>query len=126
MEEELTEYPKLFLINYFGELRTQIDLCFARKQQRYEGNYFELKANSTKWNEFIQKIDSLEADLLKNVNKLTKYDIKQLQDEEKMLKILFSNQTLVFLNNINETGEKLIYISNECIGKDGIKYLKQR
>ena len=121
----IIEYPKLFLVNYFSELRTEIDRSFAKKQLMHQSDHFILKTTNKKWNEFIQKIDLYEAELLQNLKNLKTNDLTHLH-EEKIFKMLFSNRTVVFLNNINENSEKLLYISNEYIGKYGIDYLKQR
>jgi hypothetical protein len=121
----IIEYPKLFLVNYFSELRTEIDRSFAKKQLMHQSDHFILKTTNKKWNEFIQKIDLYEAELLQNLKNLKTNDLTHLH-EEKIFKMLFANRTVVFLNNINENSEKLLYISNEYIGKYGIDYLKQR
>lgn len=55
----LLEFPRLYLSNFFADLRTQIDLAFFAKELELNENeaLIELRKN---WHEMINKLNSLE------------------------------------------------------------------
>ena len=59
--KQICQIPKLYLANYFSDLRRDIDLEFAKKLQI---NNHELSI----WNNMIEKINSFEQECILNIN----------------------------------------------------------
>ena len=148
---EICETPKLYLANYFSDLRRDIDLEIVQKKEPNNRKLNEF------WLEIINKIDSFEKECINNI-KLNRSEIRQslnqidcliqskqpnlekinefIQNEqENILKQLFYNRTIIFKQNNhfkNDFGEKLIngkllIINDEFINLEAVKekYLKK-
>jgi Leucine-rich repeat (LRR) protein len=124
--KQICQIPKLYLANYFSDLRRDIDLEFSKKLQI---NNHELSI----WNSMIDKINSFEQECISNINLNAKqqefiqtldsihdsiqkndsnHDEKKklIQNEEiNILKYLFKNKSIAYTNN------KLIIISDAFI-----------
>lgn len=138
----ICDLPRLYLANYFADLRTQVDLCFAQSSG---------EDSKEVWQKMIEKIESFENECLKKVtetdfsdtnNRLNeleaqltiknylKEQLDQLELEEyKILSKLFSGQTIFFLDsNKHKTiffaTPKLVIIQNEYITRPGLDYIR--
>ena len=87
---------RLSICNYFIELRTEIDVLFAKKSL-INNNY------NQKWLHLIEITNDFEFKCLNNIS-------------------LFSNKTILFVNNL----EKLIFIQDGCLSFKTIEYLKKK
>lgn len=134
--KSICELPRLYLSDYFIDLRAEVDLCFAQKTE-----------NSEKWQEIIDKINSFEQDLIQrsyklnfNANQVILNELEdkiasnnenvadQLELEEfKLLKILFNNNSIFFVDCIENSlcSSRLVIIS-EFICKKGIDCIKNK
>ena len=114
--KSMISYPKLFLINYFNELRRKVDITYA------------IESNETKtWLKMIQLINIFEVECFKNqlntelINEIdqtvksiesksfsSEYIEQLIENEELKIKAaLFSNKTIIFLPQIISSEEKL-------------------
>lgn len=124
----LLECPRLFICNYFNELKRKIDLAFADLNSQLEYAHQENSDLNRNWSQIIHLIDSVEMKCLKS-NKLNRFAFKFSQETNQKLKLiervvkqvskqedyncvlnliydemykieknLFQNQTLVFLD----------------------------
>lgn len=147
--KSIFEIPRLHISNYFTDLRAEIDLAFIKDNN---------DQNCELWNEMIEIVNKHEKECLKKITKnkfseqstvdfmqkidLIETNIKNqietkalIEDEKfKIEKMLFLNQTLIFLDvnnykNMNLLKRshlfKLIAISDEFISKNGIDTLKK-
>jgi len=123
------ECPRLFICNYFNDLRSKIDLAFVEKMFYLNDKTIKQKLNEN-WTKMIDLIDSIEMRLMllsKTTNKFSSVlsqeiskkiefieklikqttnefkDIDYLISEQifKIEKFLLQNQTLVFINETN-------------------------
>jgi hypothetical protein len=134
--KSIYELPRLYLSEYFIDLRAEVDLYFAKKSE-----------NSEKWQEIIDKINSFEQDSMQRTYKLNfnadQTILNELEDkiasnnenvvdkleleEFKLLKMLFDNYTIFFIDCIeNSLCSSRLVIINEFICKKGIDYIKNR
>jgi hypothetical protein len=142
--------PLLYLINYFSDLRSQVDIEILRKQLIKP---FDLKKNKKikeLWIEMIAKIEIFEKKCIKNKfnlqaekerlgsidallndeNKLK--DLNKIKkaieiEEYRILSELFKNQTIAFVNikQLNDKQEKELLIDKKLvILNDGFIRLK--
>ena len=117
--KSIVELPKLYLANYFQELRNKVDIEMVSKQMLHN-NHIEMKTELNQiWVEMISKIDSFEKqctknidDLQSNVNRIEEIRITldnqneatnlqliedKIQEEEfELFKKLFKNRTIIF------------------------------
>lgn len=116
--------PKLYLADFFIDLKSQVDFLF--QEENYNNNNEKFKQN---WIEIIKQIESFEQDTYKrNTTTLLnefKSEIKQLDDgqssisliielKSKIEKCLFSNKTICFIN------KSLIIVQDEYLSADCI------
>lgn len=143
--------PKLYVSNYFTDLRTEIDLIYATKQ------------DESNWLDLIRRVDTYESDCFKRLKKFstalseqtnelitntenklvcfktTKIDINfKTNSAEKLIDEftylisdhLFKLEQIVFLNrkmfllNLSQTN-KLVLITNEYVGRIGTDLIKK-
>ncbi len=136
--KQIFEIPRLYIANYFIDLKSEIDLAFNKKLIN-DFNH-EIK---TKWLEIINRINLFEKDCLKKFknlndlefkiriqtiedhinNGLEKDTIKSLieQEEINLIKYLFLNQTITFIDNPKQTF--LIIIKDEYLTKTNLLFL---
>ncbi len=132
--KEIAELPSLYLSNYFMELKNDVDREFAPKQLELQNDKEKKKELNELWQQMIEKIDTFEKSCIKSsydlethrkrINemeeKLNKQKtinlngVKEIIESEEinLLKILFENKTILFLEN-----QKLIIINDEFISK---------
>jgi hypothetical protein len=142
---EICETPKLYLANYFSDLRRDIDLEIVQKKEPNNKKLNQL------WLEIIKKIDSFENECINNI-KLNRSEIRaslnQIEcliqskqpnlekinefiqnEQENILKQLFRNRTIIFKQNnhiIKDFREKLIngkllIVNDEFINAEAVK-----
>jgi len=145
----MLQSPKLFICNYFSNLKTELDTYFAQNQSINETN---------QWTYLIKKIERYEQEYYKNcsltetfkekikleikfiqtkisyakLNKVTKLYYEQLKEltdctEYKTEKVLLSNRTFIFLNNfLNRFDSKksslLLIVNDEYVRKKQLIY----
>lgn len=109
----MVESPRLYISNYFSELRRTIDLQYFQK---------ELKTNIDKkiWLEMIQKCEDFERKCLKAKQQK---DLAEMDDEE-IKKRLFLNQTIFFFVDTNQA--KLVRIVDEFLSDRSIQLFFKR
>ena len=125
--------PKLFLADYFIDLRTQVDLVFCLKRNM-----------ANEWLEIIERINSFEKKTYNNTSliqiflsnmqlieiKLKSIDsdhikiIQQIKEiKYNIEKILFSNKTIAFIKDFrNEKNNFLIIINDEYLSNNALFY----
>jgi hypothetical protein len=125
--------PRLYLADYFIDLRSQVDLFFCLKRNM---------AND--WLEIIERINSFEKETYNSVSliqiflsnmqlieiKLKSIDsdhikiIQQIKElKQNIEKILFSNKTIAFIKDFkNETKNFLIIINDEYLSNNALFY----
>ena len=124
--KEILNFPRIYLCNYFADLKTEIDLSFAKKQQN-SSNAEIMQILHENYKQMIDKVNSIEEHCLK-IQKQTFNDelthetnsiIKQIENKlnittdeylskeindllyEQTLKlerVIFQNRTLIFLD----------------------------
>jgi len=116
--KKITELPKLYLCNYFKDLRERVDIEFAPKQQELQNDKEKKNELDELWKQMITKIDLFEKSCIRktydlNVNKIRineieeilnseqLIDLKKLQDEieneeTNLLQNLFQNKSILF------------------------------
>ena len=115
----IVEIPKLYLANYFQELRNKVDKEMFPKQILHNNDIEKKNELNQIWVEMISKIDSFEKqctknidDLQSNVNRIEEIRITlnnqneatnlqliedKIQEEEfELFKKLFKNRTIIF------------------------------
>jgi hypothetical protein len=121
--------PQLYVNDYFLDLKSQVDLYFAR-------NNF----NKTVWLQIIEKINELETGcqnkLKKSHARLTLDETKPINQELLSLnRILFGNKSFIFLesqeiislfNSEINVQAKLIIILDDWISEDSVEWLKKK
>ena len=136
--KSIIEIPKLYLANYFKELRNKVDKDMFPKQMLHN-NDIEMKNELNQiWVEIISKVDSFEKEcknidelqsnsnridqiriMLDNQNELTSLEIieDKIQEEEfNLLKKLFQNKTIIFENISAEVPHnKLLLVKDEYV-----------
>ena len=145
--KQIYEMPRLYLANFFSDLRNQVDFQIVSKQSNIE-NIHEL---NRVWLEIIKKINSFENKcankkigdepaLKKRLETLdnelnnefkTNISVGIQNEQELLLKKLFKNKTIAFIDckgfldgsNRNIIDHKLVIIDDEFISP---KALKQR
>jgi len=120
---EIVEFPRLYLINYFIDLKNQVDKQFALKQFREQNIETNQKLSKT-WQNMISFIDLFEKECLNqkmnhHITKLDELEKSQTSNDSLMkaivnmktniLRQLFNNKTIVFLD------DKLIQINDHFI-----------
>ena len=133
----IIEIPKLYLVNYFQNLRNEVDKEMLPKQILHH-NDTEMKNEIDQiWNEMISKIDSFEKqcknkdELQSNLNQINEIRIMlgdqnettldkiedKIQDEElNLFKKLFQNKTIIFENLFGkEDHKRLLIVKDEFI-----------
>ena len=135
----IIEIPKLYLANYFQDLRNEVDKEMLPKQILHH-NDTEMKNEIDQiWNEMISKIDSFEKQcknkdelqtnlnriddiriMLDNQDELTTLEIiedKIKNEEFNLLKKLFQNKTIIFENSFFKTSTQkiLLIIDDEYV-----------
>lgn len=118
----ITKCPRLYLSDYFSELRNQIDLVYAARQT---DEYYNREENDKAWLEIVKRVETLEEECQKKITfkrfkidnsskmELIEAKIRNLNENsneiEEMIqkekseieKILFLNKTVLFLNSEN-------------------------
>lgn len=123
--ESIVEAPRLYLCNYFTDLRTLIDKDFALISFKGENK----EDNKKIWIEMINKLNEIEIECLKKVSinkhlenetKKQSVDAHQIVNLKsqvfKLQKLLFLNQTIIYLQK-NECNPVLLneYLQNKLI-----------
>ena len=137
--KSLYEYPRLYLISYFSELRNEVNVSLNKIENTT--NLEAIKRLDLNWTQIIDKTECLEnmnnnnnnlIDVQQTVNSLEKElfiansDLNKLKETinayiYKLEANLFQKRTIFFHNNNN----KLIIIQNDYIGKNQIDMFKQ-
>jgi len=80
-------FPKLYLSNFFIDLKSKVDLYFNQVQN--------MNKNNQNWNLIIQKIESFEKDCLKiNISDFTKLKLEKNFEDNNIKRYLFLNKTI--------------------------------
>ena len=58
--KDALEYPKLFMANYFNDLRNDVDIAFAPKQLEFLHDQEKKKQIDDLWQQMINRIDTFE------------------------------------------------------------------
>ena len=145
------ECPRLYLASYFSDLKADVDIELVKKQQTYQKNAEIIEKLAKIWKNIISKIESFEKNCICNkLDAETKDSLEAikaiLNDEQttislekvkeeisnekyRMLKQLFQNKTITFVNVENILPEyerelidcKLVLLSDEFISHKKIK-----
>ena len=120
--------PKIYLSNYFDELKNQIDL----KCQMNMNEYSKINATAAHL-KLIQEVDSFEQKCLANVGQLelpTKKQIEGIKEEKELYialhqvqKQLFMNQSMIFWD-IEQFKKLNLHLSNICFETSGYEHFK--
>ena len=126
----LITLPRLYIANYFSDLRAEVDLAFVKQKL--------IEQNIKNWTEIIAAISQFEIECLKQqpnnqLNEhLTQIATKQIELMEhlvlneqlfKIEKIVFKNKTLIFLE---KPCLKLLVIKNEYLARGSIENFKNK
>ena len=132
----IVETPKLYLANYFQELRNNVDKeMFSKQMIHKDDNEIKNKLSETS-KELISKIDSFEKKcyikvelqssldeideiriMLDNTNEETNLEIieDKIQEEEiNLFRKLFQNKTIIY-DNFSDTEKRLLIIVDEYV-----------
>jgi regulator of sigma D len=142
--------PRLFLSNYFFEIKNEIDKNLANKTMNeldlqikqqindiwiemiknieiYENKFYMNKLSNESVNLTIKKINSIQV-MLDNVSSGHFNQIEQLMEDEEYFiqNVLFSNKTLLLFNDNDDSflSIKLLIIDDQFISRRGIDFLK--
>jgi len=125
MEDEVAqlksifEIPKLYLADFFIDLKSKVDLSFVTQKINLETE------NKIKWLEIIKRIESFEQDTYKRsslINQQFKQEINQFESNKssilelrnKIEKCLFANKTICFIQ------KSLIIVDDEYMSSNSI------
>ena len=136
--KSIVEMPKLYLANYFQELRNKVDKEMFSKQILHENDNEMKNELNQNWKEMISKIESFEKEcknedelqsnsnriseiriMLDNQNEATNLDMiedKIKEENFNLLKKIFQNKTInfeIFLKE--ETHKRLLIIDDEYV-----------
>lgn len=139
----LITLPRLYIANYFSDLRAEVDLAFVKQNL--------IEQNIKNWTEIIAAISQFEIECLKQQpnnqlgehltqiaskqielmeHKLTSNDLLDEKDDLvlneqlfKIEKIVFKNKTLIFLE---KPCLKLLVIKNEYLARGSIENFKNK
>jgi hypothetical protein len=140
--KSLYEYPRLYLISYFSELRNEVNISLNKIENTT--NVEAIKQLDLNWTQIIDKINDFKTECLENMNNNNLIDVQQIVNSlekeifnsnsdlnklketinEYIYKLeanLFQKRTIFFHKNNN----KLIIIQNDYIGKNQIVMFKQ-
>ena len=132
----IIEMPKLYLANYFQNLRNKVDKYMFSKQILHNNDIEKKNELNQIWVEMISKIDSFEKqctknidDLQSNVNRIEEIRITldnqneatnlqliedKIQEEEfELFKKLFKNRTIIFEDIFGKKDHKILLIVND-------------
>lgn len=81
--KQMIEYPKLYLSNYFGDVKSEIDIEFFKLRSSSK-NEINIQKNNKKWLNLIELIDKCQAKCIDNKipNDLIEETIKKLDNIE--------------------------------------------
>jgi len=147
------EVPRLHLSKFFDNIRTEIDISYAKKELNESDTNLKLEINKN-WTQLIDRVNKFEADCfkLKKTNDFN-MDFKQKIDEKfKLLlpinntdhiisyikflieKTIFNNKTIMYLNreqmnnnkniDVNTIAGRVVIVTNEYLGSNLVEYLK--
>lgn len=139
----LITLPRLYIANYFSDLRAEVDLAFVKQNL--------IEQNITNWTEIIAAISQFEIECLKQQpnnqldedlakiatkkielleHKLAnsdpldeKYDLVLNEQSFMIERIVFKNKTLIF---IEKPCLKLLIINNEYLARGSIENFKNK
>ena len=141
--KDIIEFPRLYLANYFSELRNEVDKEFIFILMHHHGDE-QIKTNlNQSWQKMIEHINSFEeqcinttVDLTENEERINSIEttlnestesIQEMIDIEEysLMKLLFQNKTIFYLDakhilkkyKSNTNAGKLIMLDGETISK---------
>ena len=141
--KDIIEFSRLYLANYFSELRNEVDKEFISILMHHHGDE-QIKTNlNQSWKKMIEHINSFEeqcinttVDLTENEERINSIEttlnestesIQEMIDIEEysLMKLLFQNKTIVYLDakhilkkyKSNTNAGKLILLDGETIRK---------
>lgn len=77
----MTQYPNLYISNYFSELKYQIDMFYSRKQANIT-NVEKLELVNSNWQSSVDRIEVLQKECLKyKLSTSLKNETKQLTED---------------------------------------------
>ena len=129
--KSLYEYPRLYLISYFSELRNEVNISLNKIENTT--NVEAIKQLDLNWTQIIDKINDFKTECLENMNNNNLIDVQQIVNS--LEKELFNSNS--DLNKLKETINEYIYkleanlfqkrtiIQNDYIGKNQIVMFKQ-
>lgn len=144
---QMCQHPKFYISTYFSDLKTEVDKEVHQKQMKNKNQEQKNKLHEL-WLQIIDIIESFETEIIKqkfniksNLERLNSIElilnneaIKNLneikefikKEERNILKILFQNKTIAFINKFNEPENelidfKLIKLNDEFISLEAFK-----
>lgn len=144
---QMCQHPKFYISTYFSDLKTEVDKEVHQKQMKNKNQEQTNKLHEL-WLQIIDLIESFETEIIKqkfniksnlarliSIEKMLKNEsIKNLneikesikKEERNILKILFQNKTIAFINKFNEPENdlidfKLIKLNDEFISLEAFK-----
>lgn len=110
-------YPKLYLSNFFIDLKSKVDLYFNQVQN--------MNKNNQNWNLIIQKIESFEKDCLKiNIGDFTKLKLEKNFEDNNIKRYLFLNKTIYFVSYSTYMCQTfLLFISDDYLNETILKFV---
>lgn len=99
--KELIESPRLYLANYFNELKHQVDLSFVLEQIHNFSDLIYKSEIKSIWLETINLIDLFEYECQNRIGQA-----EANRTNTNLEAILFNNKSMIYLNN------SLIYITD--------------
>ena len=111
--KQIIDIPRLYISDYFLNLRTEIDIFYSKS--------IESTRNNSAWLEMINKVNDYEKECLK----LKHFKNYELNKQEKINK--FEIEKCLFLNKIMFFyANRLIFITDEFISQPSIESFKQK
>ena len=102
---EILEAPRLYLADYFSDLRNQVDKEISIKQMIEQNKGEKTEQLNELWKEMISKIDSFETDCIKNQLNDIDTIFNRLKSIESDLNL--SGDLLELQNDLNEIKQKI-------------------
>ncbi len=97
----ITEFPNLYLADYFNDVRNKIDKECATKQEELKNVTEKKKELDELWQKMITKIDTFEKNCIRKI-----YDLDAIKIRIKEIEKILNNDKLIHFENVQDLIEK--------------------
>jgi len=97
----ITEFPNLYLADYFNDVRNKIDKECATKQEELKNVTEKKKELDELWQKMITKIDKFEKNCIRKI-----YDLDAIKIRIKEIEKILNNDKLIHFENVQDQIEK--------------------